>query len=55
MAVQYEYQSREWLRQIDSRFLENPVSAYLILKRLSQGWIQIESIMRENWADGKYF
>lgn len=54
MAIQYEQQSRE----IDSRCLENPVSAYLILKRLAQGWIMIEEAMRRDdfsLDNGKYF
>ena len=37
-----------------SKYLENPINAYLIVKRLTTDWKVVENAMSENVGQGKY-
>lgn len=53
MVKNYESRVRRWVQSLDGRFFENPIAAYLILKRLSEGWIEIEDLMRNTAYQSK--
>ena len=35
-----------------SKYLANPINAFLIIKLLTADWKQVEDVMKENIADG---
>jgi len=48
-----EYESRNRASLGESYSLANPINAFLVVKRLTADWNYVETLMKQNMAEGK--
>ncbi len=50
-STEYQKKNKEAVKQ-GAKFVENPVNAFLLIKRLTSDWGFVDQLMRKNLAEG---